>query len=121
VTLRDRLRAYFDAANEERWDDVLANFHEDAVLDVPGQPTKRGLAQIRRFYEAVPRIFPEHHDDPVLILADNEDAMAAIHFNGSAVDGRRAEFWAADIFHFEAGRIREMRVIFDAAARQGTD
>jgi predicted ester cyclase len=47
--------------------------------------------------------------------------MAAIHFNGSAVDGRRAEFWAADIFHFEAGRIREMRVIFDAAARQGTD
>ena len=51
MTTRERVRAYFDAVNGERWDDVVAGFHEDAVLEAPSQPSKRGRTQIRRFYE----------------------------------------------------------------------
>src|ERR1700682_1150348 len=116
MTLQERVRAYFEAVNQERWDDVFATFHNDAVLKVPAQPEKRGVAEIRRFYEAVPRIFPQHYDDPVLSLAEGEAAMAAIHCTGMDPKGRPADFWASDIFRFEAGRIREMRIIFDASA-----
>jgi ketosteroid isomerase-like protein len=116
VTLQQRVKAYFDAVNGERWSDVFAVFHDDAVLLVPAQPEKRGVAEIRRFYEAVPRIFPEHYDDPVLILAEGDAAMAAIHFNGRDAGGRLADFWATDIFRFAEGRIREMRIIFDPSA-----
>jgi ketosteroid isomerase-like protein len=121
VHLKERVRAYFDAANGERWDEVVASFHDDAVLEVPAQPARRGVAEIRRFYEAVPRLFPEHYDDPVLILAEGDDAVAAIDFRGRTPDGRAAHFWAADKFRFEDGRIRELRIIFDPAGLRGTE
>lgn len=121
MTTKDRVLAYFAAANEDRTDDVLATFHEDAVLDVPAQSTKRGSAQIRRFYESVPRRFPEHYDDPVLVLAEGDDAMAAILFTGRTREGRPARFWAADKFRFEDGKIRELRVMFDPAGLGGVD
>lgn len=120
MTNRDRVIAYFTAANAERWDDVLASFHEDAVIEVPAQPPKHGLTEIRRFYEAVPRLFPAHYDDPVVLLVEGDDAMAAIHFTGHTPEGRPATFWAADHFHFEDGRIRGLRIIFDPASLQGT-
>lgn len=115
MTTLERVRAYFAAANAERWDEVVAAFHEDAVLEVPAQAPKRGRDQIRRFYEAVPQLFPEHYDDPVLVLAEGDDAMASIEFRGRTPAGREAHFWASDRFRFEAGRIREMRIIFDPA------
>ncbi len=121
MTTSERVRAYFAAANAERWDELVEAFHEDAVLEVPAQPAKRGRAEIRRFYEAVPRLFPEHYDDPVLILAEDDDAMASIEFSGTTGEGRRAHFWAADRFSFEAGRIRELRIIFDPAELRGRE
>ncbi len=121
MTTSERVRAYFAAANAERWDEVIEAFHEDAVLEVPAQQAKQGRAQIRRFYEAVPRLFPEHYDDPVLVLAEGDDAVATIEFTGVTPEGRRAHFWAADRFRFEAGRIRELRIIFDSAELRGRD
>ena len=108
-----RLRRYFEAVNAERWDDVVAAFAEDAVLTVPAQPPKRGHSEIRRFYEYVPRLFPEHYDDPVLVLAEGDQAMASIEFTGRRPDGSAAHFWAADRFTFEKGRITELLILFD--------
>lgn len=120
MTTRALVQSYFAAANEERWDDLLELFHEDAVVNVPAVDPKRGHAEIRNFYEAVPRMFGNHYDDPRLILAEGDHAMASIEFTGTSLDGtRRVHFWAADTFHFEAGRIRSLRILFDPGRLRG--
>lgn len=116
---RERLRRYFDAVNAERWDEVVEAFAEDALLTVPAQAPKRGRIEIRRFYEAVPRLFPQHYDHPVLVLAEGEQAMASIEFTGRRPDGTAAHFWAADRFTFANGHIQELLILFDPAQLRG--
>jgi ketosteroid isomerase-like protein len=110
---RERAVSYFEAVNAGRWDDVVSHFHSDAVLEIPAQRPKLGHGEIRRFYESVPRQFPVHHDEPVVLLANGDDVMASIDFRGRRPNGDEVQFWAADCFRFEQGRIRLLRITFD--------
>lgn len=112
---REWLRRYFEAVNAERWDNVVAAFSEDAVLTVPTHPPKRGKAEILRFYEAVPRLFPEHRDRPVFVCTEGNQAIACIEFTGRRPDGSAVHFWAVDRFVFANGLITELLILFDPA------
>ena len=120
VNSRDRVAAYFAAVNAEDWEAVFATFHPDAVIEVPRQAPKRGLEAIGRFYRSVPRQFPEHHDDPIVVVGEGDDVMAAIEFTGVAADGSGAHFWAADHFHFQGDKVTHLRILFDPLPLAGS-
>jgi ketosteroid isomerase-like protein len=115
--VKDFVRAYFKAVNEERWDDVLALYHEDATLHVPAVRTKNGHDRIRPFYEDIGKRFEKHVAEIRLVLAegslDNAIAAATVAYDGVDRNGKPVEVFAADNFRIEDGRIRELRIIFD--------
>jgi ketosteroid isomerase-like protein len=112
---KELVRSYFQAVNDERWDDVMALYHEDAVLHVPGKRPKSGHEQIRPFYEDIGTRFAKHVAGIRLLLAEDDVASATIEYEGSNTDGRPVSVFACDNFVFEAGRIRELRIVFDSA------
>lgn len=112
---KELVRAYFSAVNDERWDDVMALYHEDAVLHVPGKLPKRGYEQIRPFYEDIGKRFDKHVAEIRLLLAEDDLAAATIEYEGKHPDGRPVSVFACDNFVFEDGRIRELRIVFDSA------
>ena len=116
VAVEAFVRDYYRAVNESRWDDVVACFHEDAVLLIPSQPPKVGHDAIRRFYESHGRRFPAHHDDVPLLMLDGDRVMTLVDFRGVDRSGVAVTFWTAGIFTIGGGRIQEYRVIFDTAA-----
>ncbi len=107
------VRSYFAAVNDERWDDVMALYHEDAVVHVAGKRPKHGYEQIRPFYEDIGTRFEKHVAEIRLLLAEGDVAAATIEYDGRNADGRSVSVFAADNFLFEDGRIRELRIIFD--------
>jgi ketosteroid isomerase-like protein len=115
--VKDFVRAYFKAVNEERWDDVLALYHKDATLHVPAVRTKHGHERIRPFYEDIGTRFVKHVAEIRLVLAEGglDDAVAAatVAYDGVDRNGKPVEVFAADNFRIEDGRIRELRIIFD--------
>lgn len=113
------MERYFAAVNADDLDRLMTLFADDAVVHVPGVGDKRGTAEIRRFYSSVDRLYAEHYDATPVVLAEGDHASALIEFTGRTRDGRAVHFWAADTFRFEAGRIAELRVIFDPATIRG--
>jgi ketosteroid isomerase-like protein len=115
--VKDLVRAYFRAVNEERWDDVLALYHADATLHVPAVRTKNGHDRIRPFYEDIGTRFEKHVADIRLVLAEGSlasaIAAATVAYDGVDRNGKPVEVFAADNFRIEDGRIRELRIIFD--------
>jgi ketosteroid isomerase-like protein len=115
--VKDLVRAYFKAVNDERWDDVLALYHEDATLHVPAVRTKNGHDRIRPFYEDIGRRFEKHVAEIRLVLAegslDSAIAAATVAYDGVDRSGKPVEVFAADNFRIEDGKIRELRIIFD--------
>jgi ketosteroid isomerase-like protein len=120
TTVKAMIYAYYQAVNDSRWDDVVAFFHEDAVLLIPSQLPKVGHAEIRRFYVSVDRQFPTlHHDDVPLLMIEGNRVMTLVDMHGVNADGVATRLWTAGIFTLEAGRIRQYRVIFDTAQLDG--
>lgn len=109
------VRAYFKAVNEERWDDVLALYRDDAVLYVPGRRPKEGKDRIRPFYVNIGDRFDKHVAELTLLLADDEVAAATVRYDGTDRDGKAVDVYACDNFRFDEGRIRELRIVFDSA------
>jgi uncharacterized protein len=111
----DLVRGYFTAVNEERWDDVMALYRDDAVLHVPGRRPKEGKDRIRPFYENIGHRFEKHVAELTLLLADDKVAAATVRYDGTDRDGKAVDVYACDNFRFEDGRIRELRIVFDSA------
>ena len=107
--------SYYKAVNDSRWDDVVAYFHSDATLHVPGQEPKVGTDEIRRFYEAHGRHAVKHHDDVPLLMTDGNRVMTLIDFHGVDVRGNQVQYWNGGIFTLDGKRFRQYRVIFDTA------
>jgi limonene-1,2-epoxide hydrolase len=116
TSIKALVYSYYKAVNESRWEDVVAYFHEDAVLLVPSQAPKVGHAAIRRFYEAHGRHQPRHHDDVPLLMTDGSRVMTLVDHHSVDREGNSIQFWTGGTFTIEGGRFRQYRVIFDTAA-----
>jgi hypothetical protein len=115
TAIKATVYAYYQAVNESRWDDVVAFFHDDAVLLIPGQKPKVGHDAIRRFYMAHGTHFAEHHDDVPLLMTDGNRVMTLIDFHGVDVRGNQVHYWNGGVFTLDGKRFRQYRVIFDTA------
>lgn len=120
TAMRAFVYGYYQAVNESRWSDVVACFHEDAVLLVPSQLPKVGHEKIREFYEYHGAYSPEHHDDIPLMMLDGNRVMTLVDHHGVDKHGREIRLWTAGIFTLEDGLIRQYRVIFDTAQLAGS-
>ena len=115
TAIKATVYAYYQAVNESRWEDVVAFFHEDAVLLIPGQEPKVGSDAILRFYSAHGTHFAEHHDDVPLLMTDGNRVMTLIDFHGGDVRGNQVHYWNGGVFTLDGNRFRQYRVIFDTA------
>lgn len=118
--LKDLVRRYAAAINDERWDDLLKLFHEDSTISSP-LASVTGHAAILRWFQATGKRFSTHVDTVAEVVAKGtmEAGEAAATIDVLAIersDGRQRDFVAADDFVIEAGRIRSLRMIFDSAA-----
>lgn len=108
--------AYYRAVNEGRVDDLLAMFHDDAVLIVPTARELSGAEALRAYYERAFGCFPEHCEDVALVTVDGGRAMALTEFSGTDSLGERASWWVGATFTFDGDRMRQLRLIYDTAA-----
>jgi len=101
----ERVRAYYDAVDDERIDDLLELFADDVVYDRPGQPPIEGKDELEAFYrEQRPLEDGSHTVHDVLV----DDGEAAVRGTFSGVqDGDDVAFGFADVHVFEDGRIAE--------------
>lgn len=118
-TVKALVHAYFDAVNDERWDDVVDLFREDASLYVPSVGPKHGKDRIRRFYEDIGTRFVHHETRIVFLIAEGSRAAATIRYEGIVGNGERVVTYATDTFTCEGNRIRELRIVFDTADFNG--
>jgi ketosteroid isomerase-like protein len=109
------IRGYFKAVNEERWEDVMALYRPDAVLNIPGRPPKVGHDRIRPFYEDLGQRYEKHTAELRLLLAEDNIAAATVEYEDRNADGREVSLFACDNFVFEDGLINELRIAFDSA------
>jgi ketosteroid isomerase-like protein len=105
--------SYYKAVNDSRWDDVVAYFHPDATLHIPGQEPKVGADEIRRFYEAHGRHAVKHHDDVPLLMVDGNRVLTLVDHHGVGRGGEPIHFWTTGVVTIDNGRFRQYRVIFD--------
>jgi ketosteroid isomerase-like protein len=113
------VQRYFAAVNDERWDDVVALFGEDAFLYVSSVAPKHGKEQIRRFYEDIATRFVSHETTIIFLIAEGSRAAVTIRFEGIAADGQTVVTHATDTFTCEGMKIQELRIVFDTADFQG--
>ena len=111
------MRSYFKAVDDGRWDDVLALFHDDGVLNVAGRRAKVGHERIRPFYENIGTRFDTYGPTVTGVFADGSldsaTAAAFLTLNAVSAAGEPIEVPAADDFRIEGGKIRSLQIIFD--------
>lgn len=109
-------KAYFDAVNETRLDDLGRVFAENATLSFPMLDPIVGRRAIRDFYAGVLEFYPRRLDEVTRwFVSEAGDVAAEIHFEGETATGRSVVFDAVDLFRVREGEIQELRIFYDSA------
>lgn len=109
-------KAYFDAVNETRLDDLGRVFAENATLSFPMLDPIVGRRAIRAFYAGVLEFYPKRLDEVTRwFVSEAGDVAAEIHFEGETATGRSVVFDAVDLFRVREGEIQELRIFYDSA------
>lgn len=101
---------YFRLINEERTDELMGLFHEDAEIFPVMSPPLRGREQVRGYYADVRNRVPQHSDVPVRIWRDGTSFAVEIDFKGVTAAGERLELSAVDLFDIIDGRIKRIKL-----------
>jgi len=107
---RELARAYYDAVDDDRVDDLLALFADDVTYERPGQASIEGKDALATFYREERALDGEHelHD----VVVDGDRVAVRGTFAGEQA-GDPVEFGFAD-FHFVAdGVIAERHTYTD--------
>ena len=112
---------YFRAVDEERIDDILACFHDDATIRFAfhAEPVQ-GRDELRAFFSAHVGRFSEHVDRVTRILVDGDLAISELEFDAVTHDGRPVHLENCNVYRFRDGLFHEVRVYLDTVtmARQ---
>lgn len=107
---------YFAIVNAERWDKLEEMFAPQAELIAPGTRRRRGLEEIRDYYERSLAPYPEHEDRATRWICSGQTAVAEIAFTGRTREGVVISFEAVDVFDLdEDGRIVKLSSWYDSA------
>lgn len=114
-TIEQTVQAYFDGVNAERYADVGALFAPDGELRAPGTDVLVGPEAVATYFAAALRLYPEHFDDPVRVVAMGATALVEIHYTGRLASGATIEFDAVDVFDLDdQGRIASLSSWYDS-------
>ncbi|MDG5758706.1 nuclear transport factor 2 family protein [Natronococcus sp. A-GB1] len=97
------VRDYYDAVDDERYDDLVALFAEDVRYERPGQGAIEGRAELREFYlEGRPLEEGSHEVDDLIV---DGDTVAVRGTFAGRQNGEDVAFAFADFHEFEDGTI----------------
>lgn len=97
------VRNYYDAVDDERYDDLVALFAEDVRYERPGQGAIEGREELREFY-LEGRPLEEGSHEVVDLVVEEETVAVRGTFSGRQ-DGGDVAFAFADFHEFEDGKI----------------
>ena len=109
------IQRYFELINSDSIDSLMDLWDENCEFSMPLRPTMKDKAEIRRFYESLPVIYPEHRDDPVDFIMEDSKAAIKIVVRNKTVDGKVVKFNAFCWMTFQNGKIKSIEAIFDSA------
>ncbi|MFC1823152.1 nuclear transport factor 2 family protein [Thermodesulfobacteriota bacterium] len=113
--MEDLLKRYFEYVNNDAFDQLMELWHEDGEFNMPLQKKLTGKAEIRKFYETMPKVYAEHEDDPYdFIMGDNKVAIR-IAVKNKTHDGKMVDLEALSWMTFEDGKIKSANVLYDSA------
>ncbi len=103
-------RSYVDCFNRHDLAEVMACFHDDAVIiDMSGKRDE-GTAQIRRFYASQFTLFPDGRCDITAVTAQGHAGMAETAFHGThAKTGKVVTAHGPEVVDFAGDKITELR------------
>ena len=107
--------SYLERVNSDSVDSLMELWHEECEFSMPLRPTMRDKDEIRKFYESLPAIYPEHRDDPVDVIIGENKAVIKIVVKNKTADGKIIEFNAFSWMTFQNGKITSIEAIFDSA------
>jgi len=109
------INAYFLAVDEERIDDIVACFCDDATFDFPlADEPARGHAELRAFFTAHTGRFTDHVDRVTRVLADDEGGISELVFDATTTDGRTVHLENCNVYRFRDGKFAAVKVYGDS-------
>jgi len=103
------IEAYVDAFNRHDLDDVLACFHDAAVLvDTQGQKVE-GLEAVRHRYEEDFALIPDGHCELEMATGHDGRGVAETVFTGTIRDGGPVKAVGTEVMEFADGKIAAIR------------
>ena len=105
---------YFLAVDEERIEDVVDCFTDDATMrfafmDAPVQ----GREALRQLFTAHVARFRTHIDIATRVLVQGDRAISEIVFDAETPDGRRVHLENCNVYRFRDGKFHEVMVYLD--------
>lgn len=103
------IEQYVDAFNRHDIDDVMACFHDAAVLvDTQGKQVQ-GLEAVRRRYEEDFALIPDGRCDLRMATGRDGRGVAETLFHGTIRDGGPVKAVGTEVMEFADGKIKEIR------------
>lgn len=103
------IERYFDAFNRHDLDDVMACFHDAAVLvDTQGKQVQ-GHGGVRRRYEEDFALMPDAHCDLRMVTGRDSRGVAESLFRGTMLNGGPVRAVGTEVMEFADGKIKEIR------------
>lgn len=109
------IHRYFLAVDEERLDDIVDCFCEDATFDFPlAERPVRGHEELRSFFSAHTGRFSDHVDRVTRVLVDGDAGISELVFDATTTDGRVVHLENCNVYRFRDGKFAAVRVYGDS-------
>lgn len=113
--MEEIIQRYFELVNSDSVDSLMDLWDEACEFSMPFRPTMNDKDEIRKFYESLPVVYPEHNDDPIDFIVGEKKAAIKIVVKNKTADGKVIKFNAFSWMTFQNGKIKSIEAIFDSA------
>ena len=109
------IRRYFLAVDEERVEDIIGCFHDDATFDFPlAEQPVRGHDELRAFFTAHTGRFTDHVDRVTRVLVDGDVGISEFVFDATTTEGLVVHLENCNVYRFRDGKFAALNVYGDS-------
>lgn len=110
------IREFFRRFDSEDVEGLLELFTEDCSFSmILYERDLQGKAALGEFFRMHLANWAEHREWPTSILIEGDAGASELHFEGVTNAGRRVVMDNVNVWDFEAGRVKRIRVYADTA------
>ena len=110
------ITTFFRLFDEENVDALLDLFTDDATFSmILYERDIQGKDELRAFFEEHIANWSEHREWATSILVDGDAGASELHFEGVLKNGTEVVMDNLNVWDFESGKIRRIRVYADTA------